>query len=133
MYKHILVPIAGDHAETTGKALAAARVLAGPRPRITALTVVEAIPLYIEAEIPADILKNAHESAMAHLKGLVGDEIEPVVVTGHAARTINDYAQEHGVDCIVIASHRPGIADYFLGSTATHVVRHAPCSVHVVR
>jgi universal stress protein F len=33
----------------------------------------------------------------------------------------------------VIASHRPGIQDYFLGSTASRVVRHANCTVHVMR
>ena len=34
---------------------------------------------------------------------------------------------------IVIASHDPGLADYLLGSTAGRVVRHAHCSVLVVR
>ena len=55
------------------------------------------------------------------------------MVTGHAARTILDYAEQMKADCIVIASHDPGIQDYFLGSTAARVVRHAHCSVHVVR
>ena len=36
-------------------------------------------------------------------------------------------------DLIIIASHKPGFQDYFLGSTAAKVVRHAPCSVLVVR
>jgi len=42
-------------------------------------------------------------------------------------------AQEKGVDLIIIASHRPGLQDYFLGSTAAKVVRHAKCSVLVIR
>jgi nucleotide-binding universal stress UspA family protein len=33
----------------------------------------------------------------------------------------------------VIASHRPGMADLLIGSTAAQVVRHAPCAVHVLR
>ena len=133
MYKNILVPIAGDHAETTGAALEAARFLAAGRGKITALTVVEAVPLYVDAEIPEDILRKSKEAALADLMGFVGEGIDSVVVSGHAARTINDYAQDHGIDCIVVASHRPGLADYFLGSTAAHVVRHAHCPVHVVR
>ena len=40
---------------------------------------------------------------------------------------------ESGADLLIIASHRPGLQDYFLGSTAAHVVRHAACSVHVIR
>jgi len=42
-------------------------------------------------------------------------------------------AKEKDVDLIIIASHRPGLQDYFLGSTAAKVVRHATCSVLVVR
>ena len=38
-----------------------------------------------------------------------------------------------GVDLIIVASHRPGLQDYFLGSTAAKVVRHAKCSVLVIR
>ena len=56
-----------------------------------------------------------------------------VVVYGHAGTSILEYAEEHGCDCIVIASHRPGLGDYLLGSTAARVVRHAACSVHVMR
>ena len=55
------------------------------------------------------------------------------VVEGHAGRSIVDYAEKNGVDLIVIASHRPGLQDFFLGSTAARVVRHAQCCVHVLR
>ncbi len=133
MYKNILIPIAGDHGGTTREAMAAARFLADPDAKLTALTVVETVPGHVAAELPAGLIERAREAAEAHLRELVGDTMVPVVVTGHAARTINEYAAEHGIDCIVVASHRPGLADYFLGSTAAHVVRHAPCAVHVVR
>jgi len=45
----------------------------------------------------------------------------------------NNILVAHAVDLIVIASHRPGLKDYFLGSTAGRVVRHSPCAVHVIR
>ena len=52
---------------------------------------------------------------------------------GAPASTILDVAGELSVDMIVIGSHDPGLADYFLGSVAARVVRHAHCSVLVVR
>jgi universal stress protein F len=42
-------------------------------------------------------------------------------------------ADEWGADLIVIGSHRPAMSTYLLGSTAKSVVRHATCSVLVVR
>jgi len=133
MYRNILVPVAGDHGGTTDRAISAAKVLADEGAKITALTVVEAIPGYVAAELPHDLVSSRREHALESLREFVGEGMEPVVLVGHAARTIIDHAADHGVDCIVIASHRPGLSDYFLGSTAAHVVRHAPCSVHVVR
>ena len=37
------------------------------------------------------------------------------------------------VDLIVVGSHRPVMSDYLLGSNAKTIVRHAQCSVLVVR
>ncbi len=78
---------------------------------------------------------NQRDDIMAALKAEVSElpSISAHVVTGHAGNTIVDYAAEHEVDCIVIASHKPGLQDYFLGSTAARVVRHSPCAVHVIR
>ncbi len=41
--------------------------------------------------------------------------------------------EETGCDLIVMASHRPALKDYLLGPNAARVVRHANCSVLVVR
>jgi len=135
MYKNILVPIALDHGPKSGEALAVARELLAEGGKITALTVMEAIPPYVSQYLPAEqearAREETHSALLAELGG-AGD-VKVDVVTGHAGRTILDYAEEHGMDLIVIASHRPGLQDYFLGSTAARVVRHAPCAVHVVR
>ena len=56
-----------------------------------------------------------------------------LVRTGHAAQTILDVAEEVNSDAVVLAAHAPGLADYFLGSVASRVVRHAHYSVHIVR
>ena len=42
-------------------------------------------------------------------------------------------AKDWGADLVVIGSHRPAMSTYLLGSNATTVVRHATCSVLVVR
>ncbi|KGB81886.1 universal stress protein [Rhodovulum sp. NI22] len=135
MYHHIIVPIALDHGPNTATALQIARALLADDGKITALHVIEAVPSYVAQYLPEgqeEKTRDAVQTALvAELGGVI--DVKPVVVTGHAGRTIVEYAQEHGADCIVIASHRPGLQDYFLGSTAARVVRHATCAVHVVR
>ena len=68
------------------------------------------------------------EQKTAGLKG-----VTPVLLQGHTAQTILNYAHENDIDCVVIGSHKPGLTDFFLGSTAARVVRHCRCAVHVQR
>ena len=111
-----------------------ARVLADADGQITALTVLEAVPNYILSELPEGQIEHNRDAAREALGKEVGaDDVNIEVVVGHPGRTITDYADENGIDCIVIASHQPGLQDYFLGSTAARVVRHAHCAVHVLR
>lgn len=62
-----------------------------------------------------------------------GVEVETVVLLGAVHRQIVRYAEERNVDVIVMGSANPKIKDYILGTTASHVVAHANCSVFVVR
>ncbi len=136
MYKTILVPVEPSHVEKHQDALDMALALAEDGARIVALTVIEPVPGYFAlAESLPTIQQQAGESTLKDLKAFVGDRanIETHVMHGHAASEILVFAEREDVDCIVIASHRPGLVDYFLGSTAARVVRHAPCSVHVMR
>ncbi len=135
MYKHILVPIAFDHERDVSEALAIARALSEEGGKITALHVMDEVPAYVAQYLPEGRL----EENMAELQKRLTEElegkdgVEPVVISGHPGHSIIEYAKDNDVDCIVVASHRPGIQDYFLGSTAARVVRHAACSVHVCR
>ena len=133
MYKNILVPIALDHERDVEAALAVARALSVEGGKITALNVIDQLPSYATEYLPADHFDNQQEGVSKEIRGLVGEGIEVAVVHGHSGRTILDYADDNESDLIVIASHRPGLQDYFLGSTASRVVRHATCAVHVVR
>jgi nucleotide-binding universal stress UspA family protein len=135
MYKNILVPMALDHKRNVGAAMDIAHKLLDEGGKITALHVIEAIPGYAAVHLPDDYHEKQQSEAMASLKAELGgvSDVKAQVVTGHAGRTIQDYADQNGSDCIIVASHRPGLQDYFLGSTAAWVVRHAKCAVHVTR
>jgi hypothetical protein len=62
-----------------------------------------------------------------------GIELETVVRLGAVHRQIVKLADERKVDLIVMESANPRVQDYLLGTTASHVVAHAKCSVYVVR
>jgi nucleotide-binding universal stress UspA family protein len=53
---------------------------------------------------------------------------------GSPVETIVSYADDHGVDLIVIATHgRTGLSHVLLGSVAERIVREAPCPVLTIR
>lgn len=135
MYKNILVATALDHAHDIAAAFDIARALAAEGASMTALHVLEDIPAYAAQYVPSEQAGTRRAEAEAELKADLGGvaNVKPVVVSGHPGSTIVEYADDHGIDCIIIASHRPGLQDYFLGSTAGRVVRHAKCAVHVIR
>ncbi len=135
MYKNIIVPIALDHERDTNAALDIARALLADGGTITALNVIDQLPSYATEYLPADHAVHQEEGIANAVSEVVGSaaDITVTVIHGHSGRSIVQYAEDNGVDLIVIASHRPGLQDYFLGSTAARVVRHAPCAVHVVR
>ncbi|MCB1338883.1 MAG: universal stress protein [Maritimibacter sp.] len=135
MYKNILVPVAFETGRDTMKSIQIAEALSEKGGKITALHVVEEIPSYVAQYLPEGQMDaNVKEiEEILHKRLNEHAEIVVKVIEGHAGHSIVDYANDTGVDCIVIASHRPGLQDLVLGSTAARVVRHAPCAVHVVR
>lgn len=136
MPKTIIVPVALAQIEKAQSMLDVARQLGGEDGEIVLVTVIEDIPGYIAAELPAGLIENAADEARGELRALArnsGMELPVEVRKGNPATAILAVASERNADVIVIASHRPGLQDYFLGSTAARVVRHAKCSVHVIR
>lgn len=135
MYKHILVAVAFHEDQDYDDALKVAVMLADRDARVTILHVREAIPSSAMAYIPSDYASELRQEILHRLDSLAGqvENGSAVLVEGHSGRTILQWATENDVDCIIISSHRPGMQDYFLGSTAARVVRHATCSVHVIR
>lgn len=134
MYKKILVPMALDHG-ISPQTLHIAKALCDADGEIIALHVYEAPQGAVSAYLDAETVRAGFENAKRRLEEKLANlpDVKPILVKGHSARTIIDFAAENDVDCIVIGSHKPGLSDYFLGSTASRVVRHAHCSVHVQR
>lgn len=136
MYKNILVPIDTGHVVEGKSIIDLAVQHAADDAKITLLNVVEDIPNWAAVNLPADLIDKSIETVQSELKAIAtasGIKMDVEVRTGHSYNTILDVAEEKNADLIIVASHRPGLQDYFLGSTAAKVVRHANCSVLVVR
>ncbi len=139
MVTKILVPLDVNVGKTSKEALGLAQEMAKSHgAKLTLLHVIEQIPGYAAVHLPPDFraktVKVAEDALReaAKAQGLEG-KADLVVREGHPSTEILEFAEKEGYDMIVIASHDPGIADYLLGSVAARVVRHAHCSVLVVR
>ena len=134
MYKNIIVPMALDHG-IADKTIEIARQLLSEGGQITALHVHEAPENSVSVYVDESVMQNAFDRSKSLLEERVSamDGVKAMIVKGHSGRTIVDTATSLKADCIVLGSHKPGLIDYLLGSTAARVVQHAPCAVHVAR
>ena len=134
MYETILVPIDVSHPEQASKALGIAQQIGSGQSRIVALHVAADIPTFIAGQLPEGLLEKNLAYARKELASQADQAgAESEIRSGHPPTVILEYAKEIGADLIIVASHRPGLQDYFLGSTAARVVRHAQCPVLVDR
>jgi universal stress protein F len=136
MYKTILVPIDMAHIEN-GKAMIDIATAQGNKDTQTILlNVVEEIPVWVASQLPVGMLDESRQYALEKLKALADTaniNVDIEVRAGHPYKMILEVADKSGAELIIVASHQPGLEDYFLGSTAARIVRHAKCSVLVVR
>ena len=134
MYDKIIVGLSLEHGFSES-ALKVARSLINDDGKIIAIHVSEPLndvaKLYLSDEDVAKAKQALKEEFANRLDKQ--DDIESIILSGHAGRDIPDYAQKIGADCIIVGSHKPGLEDFFLGSTSARVVRHARCAVHVLR
>lgn len=137
MFNSIIVAVALDHENVASGLLDRAEKLVDPAGTIRVVTVVEPIPAYVTAELPPEVFDSHVKAAEAALAALSASRTGFPIVTelrlGGPAAEIMAAAEEHGADLIMVASHKPGLSTYFIGSTAAKVTRHAQCSVLVVR
>ena len=138
MYKNILVPIDLAHKETAGPMIEAAKALADKDAKLTLLYVMPEMPGIVAVHLPPGSADEAKARSEAELRDLAkqgsgSDQVDAITSIGPPHHVILRTAADDDIDLIVIASHQPEFSDYLLGSVAAKVVRHAPCSVHVIR
>ncbi len=141
MYSTILLPV--DVNEETPRRKLAPTAVALCRAFGASLHVVTVAPEYGLASVaqyfPPDYEARMHHELGERLREFVAAHIPaelgatPHLMHGRPYVEIVNAAQRIGADLIVMGSHRPELRDYLLGENAARVVRHAPCSVLVVR
>ena len=140
MYRRILLAVdLADEAETPKglpEALELAQWTEG------ALRLVNVQPLlpatfmeYVPADFDVEQERRAHDAlnALAAKIAMPAERLSVAVASGGVYHELLREATEWGADLIVVGSHRPVMSDYLLGSNAKTIVRHAQCSVLVVR
>ena len=140
MYRTLLVPVDLGDVETAQPALDRAVALAqAANGTIRLIHVRSLVPVaYMEfapATFDLDQQRDAEErlAELAASLPLPAERVSAVVRLGSVYNETLQEAESTGADLIVIGSHRPTMATYLLGSNASTIVRHATCSVLVVR
>lgn len=139
MYRNILVPVDLDEPSSWAKSLPTALALRDRFEASVALvTVIPDLALALRAQWSEIAYREMVEHTRLRLLRLAdeaggSEPIECHVDTGSIHAGILAVGARISADLIVLASHRPAMRDYLLGANASHVVRHAPCSVFVVR
>lgn len=133
MYNKILIASALDQG-FRDQALKVANSLISENGKIIAAHVIEPVNNVVQSFVTEDAQSKAHEAIKALLTERCNNvEIDSEILHGQAGYQITKYAEKIGADCIIIGSHKPGLEDFFLGSTSARVVRHSKCAVHVLR
>jgi len=141
MYKRILVAIdLDDEAGWRAPLLAAAEQARKFGSELMVLTVVREVEAIIYAKIGPlayEMIAADLESQLeARVREVKADDLHPRLVVMHGESiyaSILGVVEGAGADLVVVGSHRRAMKDYLLGTNSGRVVRHANCSVLVVR
>ncbi|WP_028879135.1 universal stress protein [Terasakiella pusilla] len=141
MYKDILLPI--DLAEPSSWEKTIPTSIQMARDYEAKLHLMTVIPDFGSSLVGSFFPKGFEESAMQEikkqLKAFAEDHIpadvpvQRIIANGTVYDEILNVCDKMSIDLIVLAAHRPKLGDYLLGPNAARVVRHAKCSVFVVR
>lgn len=141
MFRHILVSVDLDAPFDWEKTYPTAIELANQwNARLDVMTVVpdfgmsivgQFFPAGYEKKMATMVLDRLREKADTGLPE--GLSVNHLVGEGNVYEAVLSMAAQREIDLIVIGAHRPELRDYLLGPNAARVVRHARCSVLVVR
>lgn len=138
MYDTIIIGAAlFTEGSTTRTLVSKAANLLNAGGRIILVHVTEPMPGFYAVSIPRSTIERRRKEVETTLASLAsaakGKKVETDLRTGNPAHEILDSATDNKADLIMLASHNPDLRDYFIGSTAARVVRHAQCSVLISR
>ena len=149
MYERILLPVDLDSEDSWVHALPDALSLASlGRAELIVMAVVPELSTIVAQAAqasaltdgsPASWVENLLEAVREKLEAFVAEHVpaaQPtttVVRFGTIYKEILGVAKGRSCDLIIVGSNRPGLRDYLMGPNAAKVVRHASCSVLVVR
>lgn len=140
MYRNILVPIDLSEPSSWQKALPIAIEMSRTfGARIHVMTVVRDPDAIWRSQYSLLTYESMISDAEKRLASVIADSIPKELAVqrtvGHGSiyAEVLRTARESSADLIVMASHRPEMKDYLIGANAARVVRHARCSVLVVR
>jgi nucleotide-binding universal stress UspA family protein len=140
MFKKILIPIDLTELTIAKPALDAAVELAiQSKGALRLITIETFLPASFMEYVPPEFDKSQEERATRALEAIGADLAFPKESISHTVRFGGIYveilaeADVWGADLIVVGSHRPSMATYLIGSNAKTIVRHAKCSVLVIR
>ncbi len=141
MYKRILAPVDLGEEDMSLSGLDAAVEIARiePTAQLRLINVQPLVPVAFIDYIPPNFDEEMREAAEKDLAALAAkvqlpaDRVSSTVRFGAVYPEVLAEAEDWNADLIVVGSHRPTMATYLLGSNAKTIVRHAKCSVLVVR
>lgn len=141
MYKDILLAVDLGHPEDEEDAVRTVVEYARAfKSRVHIITVVpdfgmSLVGSFFPKGFEQGALAEADKQLHAYAQEKFPDEIKRRHIVGHGViyKEILHYAGVVKADLIVMSAHRLGLEDYLLGPNAARVVRHADCSVLVVR
>lgn len=140
MFNRILVAVDLADPAPTPMGLAQAVELATASGGLLRLVNIQPLlPATFMEYVPADFDAEQEKRAAVALQEVVAavslpqERVSGVVRVGGIYHEILAEAAEWRADLIVVGSHQPVVTDYLLGSNAKTIVRHAICSVLVVR
>jgi nucleotide-binding universal stress UspA family protein len=140
MYKRIILAIDLAEPSPAPKGLTqAVEVAKVGQGELRLVNVQPVVPATFMEYVPVDFDLEQAKRAKEALDAILANVDLPPERKSAAARAGGIYhellqeAFEWDADLIVVGSHRPVMSDYLLGSNAKTIVRHAQCSVLVVR
>lgn len=140
MYNTILIPMDLEHEEMFPKAVELAKQLIGDEEgTIHGIYVDESLIHHANFSIAGDAVVSARQETKQKVKKLFKKHVPEAlrgkcrVSQGVVYDAVLDEAKKQQPEVIIVASGRPGLSSYLMGSNAEKILRHSKCSVFVIR